>query len=179
MKKYKFDIYRYYGKYRETIAQRLLRPDGLRYMIVFRKSNSCKLGVTRAYYRFILNRLKKKTFIQIPHRTNIGKGFYIGHNGRIIINEKTRIGDNCNVATGVVIGQENRGKRKGCPKIGNKVWIGANAVVVGNIEIGDNVLIAPLCYVNFDVPSNSIVVGNPGRIIPRQDATDGYVNRVV
>ena len=57
--------------------------------------------------------------------------------------------------------------------------IGANAVIVGNITIGSDVLIAPLAYVNFDVPDHSIVIGNPGKIIPREDATADYVcNRV-
>jgi serine O-acetyltransferase len=63
--------------------------------------------------------------------------------------------------------------------LGNKVWVGANAVIVGNITIGDDVLIAPLSYVNFDVPSHSIVIGNPGKIIPRDNATEDYIVRVL
>ena len=57
--------------------------------------------------------------------------------------------------------------------------IGANAVIVGNITIGSDVLIAPPAYVNFDVPDHSIVIGNPARIIHRENATEDYVcNRV-
>lgn len=78
--------------------------------------------------------------------------------GRIIINPKTVIGDNINISTGVVIGQINTGKKKGCPTIGNEVWIGDNSIIVGNIKVGNNVLIAPNSYVNFDVPDNSIVI---------------------
>ena len=88
-------------------------------------------------------------------------------------------GKNVNIATGCTIGVENRGIRKGCPKIGNCVWIGSNSVIVGNISIGDDVLIAPLTFVNFDVPSHSIVIGNPARIIYRENATDGYINNVI
>lgn len=106
-------------------------------------------------------------------------GFYIGHCGRIIINPRTVLGKNINIATGVTIGQENRGKRKGCPIIGDNVWIGTNAVIVGNITIGTDVLIAPLAYVNFDVPDHSIVIGNPAKIIHRENATEGYINRTV
>lgn len=180
MNYYKCDVYRYYGRKSESFGQKICRPDGLRYMRIFRKcSKNSNEGVMGIVYRFRLKRLQKKTFIQIPRNTKIGKGFYIGHNGRIIVNEKTVIGDNCNIATGVVIGQENRGKRKGCPTIGDSVWIGANAAIVGKIKIGNDVLIAPLTYVNFDVPSHSIVVGNPGRIIPRENATEGYINRTV
>lgn len=78
-----------------------------------------------------------------------------------------------------MIGQENRGKRKGTPIIGNEVWIGANAVIVGNVKIGNDVLIAPLSYVNFDVPDHSIVVGNPAKIISKEFATKDYINNKI
>lgn len=78
-----------------------------------------------------------------------------------------------------MIGQENRGKRKGTPIIGNEVWIGANAVIVGNVKIGNDVLIALLSYVNFDVPDHSIVVGNPAKIISKEYATKDYINNKI
>lgn len=53
-----------------------------------------------------------------------GGGIYIGHAYNITINPKARIGCNCNIHKGVVIGQTNRGKNKGVPTIGNEVWIG-------------------------------------------------------
>lgn len=92
------------------------------------------------------------------------------------INPKAIIGKNCNIHKGVTIGQENRGKRRGTPIIGNKVWIGVNATVVGNIKIGDDVLIAPNSYVNCDVPSHSVVFGNPCIIRHNDNATEGYVD---
>lgn len=64
----------------------------------------------------------------------------------------------------------------GVPKIGDGVFVGINATVVGNIEIGDDVLIAPNSYVNVNVPSHSIVIGNPATIHHRDNATEGYVN---
>ena len=52
-------------------------------------------------------------------------------------------------------------------------------MIVGKVKIGSDVLIAPLTYVNFDVPDHSIVIGNPGRIIPKENATADYIsNRV-
>ena len=89
------------------------------------------------------------------------------------------IGKNCNIAKGVTIGQENRGKRKGTPIIGDSVWIGTNAVIVGKIVIGDDVLIAPNAFVNCDVPSHSVVTGNPCTIHHRDNATEAYVERLV
>jgi serine O-acetyltransferase len=89
------------------------------------------------------------------------------------------LGKNINIATGVTIGQENRGARKGAPTIADNVWIGTNAVVVGNINIGEDVLIAPLTFVNFDVPAHSIVIGNPAKIIHKDGATEGYIENTV
>lgn len=109
----------------------------------------------------------------------IGPGFYIGHFGTIIVSADAVIGKNCNISPGVTIGRDHRGKRRGAPKIGDYVWIGTNAVIVGNVEIGNDILIAPNTFVNFDVPDHSIVVGNPARIIPRENATEGYINNTL
>ena len=54
--------------------------------------------------------------------------------------------------------------------IGNNVCMNANSIIVGHATIGDNVLIAPGAFVNFDVPDNSIVIGNPGQIISRNSS---------
>lgn len=120
--------------------------------------------------------VKKKRGIEIYGLSDIGPGLYLGHTYNITINSDAIIGKNCNIHKGVTIGQENRGKRKGVPIIGNSVWIGVNATIVGNITIGDDVLIAPNSYVNCDVPSHSIVIGNPCKIIARDNATEGYIN---
>lgn len=69
----------------------------------------------------------------------------------------------------VVIGNA-QGKRKGAPVLGDNVVVGDNAIVIGGINIGHDVLIAPGAFVNFDVPSNSIVIGNPGKIIERESS---------
>lgn len=173
------DLYRYYGDSGEPLFKKVFRPLEIRYLSLFRKANSCKILPLKIFYIFKLRCLSNKTQIQIPARTQIGEGFYIGHLGRVIIHPEAKIGKNVNVATGVTIGAENRGKRKGAPTIGNNCWIGTNAVIVGNVTIGDDVLISPLSYVNFNVPSHSIVIGNPARIICRENATEHYVcNRV-
>ena len=80
---------------------------------------------------------------------------------------------------GIVIGQQNRGKLKGTPIIGERVWIGINAAIVGNVKIGDDVLIAPNSFVNCDIPSHSVVFGNPCIIKSRENATKDYINNLV
>lgn len=176
---FKKDLYRYYGTEKETLKQRMFRPNEIKFIYILRRAQNAKNIFSKLYYKIRLRKISQITHIQIPAATDIGCGLCISHFGKIVINPKTKIGKNANISTGVVIGQENRGKRKGTPVIGDQCWIGSNAIIVGNIRIGDNVLIAPLSYVNFDVPSNSIVIGNPAKIISRENAVEGYINRTV
>jgi len=159
---------------------RLFVPPEVKYIVTFRKAQFyAKNKLLSYFYRFRLRRLSYKTQIQIPHNTQIGEGFYIGHLGRIIINPGSVLGRNINIATGVTIGAANRGPKKGCPTIGSSVWIGTNAVIVGKISIGDDVLIAPNSYVNYDIPSHSVAIGNPVVVHHRENACESYINRTI
>ena len=177
--KFSKDLYRYYGEKGEILAKRLLRPIQLKYIALFRKASTARFKPLKLYYTVKLKLLSYKTHIQIPARTEIGEGFYIGHSGRVIINPEAKIGKNVNISTGVTIGYENRGARKGAPTIEGNCWVGTNSVIVGNVKIGEDVLIAPLTFVNFDVPAHSIVIGNPAKIIHKENATKDYVENKV
>lgn len=179
----KSDFYRHYA---EAKPQQFwqIRNVALYCTIIYRKAHfySSRSGpvnrILGVYYRYKLNVVSRKYLFQIPYLVTIGKGFNLVHFGRVIVAPSVKIGHNCNLFTGVTIGSTARytgGVKMGVPTIGNDVWIGPNAVIVGKINIGDNVLIAANSYVNFDVPSNSIVIGNPGRIIPSAKATEGYI----
>lgn len=130
--------------------------------------------IARIWYRL----LRAKFGMQIQLGAQLGEGFFLNHWGLMHVNQGATIGKNCNISQAVTIGNVSRGKRKGSPIIGNEVWIGANAVVVGKIKIGNNVLIAPLSYVNFDVPDNSVVLGNPGKVVSDK-GSDGYIKHKV
>lgn len=130
-------------------------------------------------YWLSYRKLSTKYSVDIPASVKIGHGFKIEHVGGIVINPDVVIGKNCNIYNGVTIGKEKRGKRMGTPIIGDCVWMGPNAIIVGNIKIGNDVLIAPGAYVNFDVPEHSIVLGNPGRIIYRNNATAEYIKYTI
>lgn len=167
---YKDDLQRYGGKI--DIWSRL-------FLHAFRNVTTYKNGLKSLYYKIIFRIISRKHGMEISSDVVIGKGLYIGHPYNVTINPNASLGNNINIHKGVTIGQENRGKRKGAPIIGDRVWIGVNSSIVGRIVIGDDVLIAPNSYVNCDVPSHSIVVGNPCVIIHRENATDGYVNNIV
>jgi serine acetyltransferase len=74
------------------------------------------------------------------------------------------IGENCVIMQNVTIGIKRLGEVKG-PKIGNNVFIGANSVIVGDIDIGDGSTIGANCFIDYTIPNNSKVVGYKGRLI--------------
>ena len=170
------DLYRYYGR-KETLYERLTRRPEMKYIVLLRKAQR-NTGLLRVWYKARLSLYSRKTQIDIPVATNIGDGLYLGHTGARIINPNVKIGRNCNIATGVIIGKTNR-PGGGTPEIGDSVWIGSNAVIVGKVKIGNNVLIAPNAYVNIDVPDNSVVVGNPAVIHYKENATEGYISNII
>lgn len=174
------DLYRYLNQeYSFSVFLRGLRIPGFRYTCFLRMASRKKKGsFSWILLRLILRRYSYKFGFQIPYNTSIGEGFYIGHSGTVIINELAVIGKNCNISPGVTIGQTNRGRKAGVPVIGDYVWMGTNSIIVGGITIGNDVMIAPGAFVNFDVPDHSIVIGNPGKIISRPLATEGYIDFV-
>lgn len=170
MELYRADMKRYGGK---------ARLWNKRFHFYLRLAQCTKNRFLKLYFKFRAIMIGDSHGVELRPDTKIGKGLYLGHPYGITANLDARIGENCNLHKGVTIGQENRGSRKGSPVIGNNVWIGINATVVGNITVGDDVLIAPNSYVNRDVPSHSVVIGNPCVIKPRENATEGYINRTV
>lgn len=150
-----------------------------RFHYYYRKVSTCKNKIFSYYYRIRYRQISKKNGIEIQRTVSIGGGLYIGHPYNITINPNVKIGNNVNIHKGVTIGQENRGKRKGVPTIGNEVWIGVNSTIVGKINIGNDVLIAPNSYINCDVPDHSIVIGNPCKIIKKDNATEFYIENKV
>lgn len=147
----------------------------IRYMKLWRKAH-CRMSPWR---RFRLIRYARKYGLEISYDAEIGKGCYLGHPYNITVGSGVKIGNNVNLHKGCTIGRENRGKREGVPTIGNCVSVGINATIVGNIKIGNDVMIAPNSFVNFDVPDHSIVIGNPGVVHQKDKATEGYVGFLI
>ena len=170
----------------EKIMKNILELDKQRYsaggiprfLQFYRKAQMSRNPIFHKIYKKLFEILAKKNGIEFSVDTKIGYGFYVGHPYGITINPKVVIGNNVNIHKGVTIGQENRGKRKGTPHIGDKVWIGVNSTIVGNIVIGDDVLIAPNTYINCDVPDHSVVLGNPCIIKHVDNATKDYINHI-
>ncbi len=125
--------------------------------------------------RLMHKRLRFHYGISIPYTTRIGPGFYIGHFGGIVVNGATLIGSNCNISQGVTIGQLNRGARKGVPVIGDAVYIGPGAAILGAVTVGSGCAIGANAVVSRDLCSNAVAVGVPARVISTEGSA-GYVN---
>ena len=100
-----------------------------------------------------------------PHAT-IGPGLYIGHIGGVHINPGAVLGDNCDLAHRVTIGASSMG-RLGSPVLGNDVYVGTGAALIGKIRIGDGAKIAANTLVMSNIPAGATVMGVPGRIVMR------------
>ena len=133
--------------------------------------NNCKKGFFSKIYLYVLKYKYKKQQIKygfsIPINT-FGPGLYIQHRGTICVNGSARIGSNCRINVDVNIGT-NMEKEEEAPIIGDNCFIGGGAKVIGDIKIGDNVIIAPNAVVVKDVPDNAVVGGVPAKIIKFKD----------
>lgn len=166
------DLYRYEGARSNKLAVKLryfFFTPGFTFTFFFRKASSSSFPPLKILWLLGFHFTKFVTGIQIPVGTKIGRGLKIGHFGTIVVNPFTVIGENFNIAEGCLVGNA-KGKRAGVPHIGNNVVMSANSVIIGRVTIGNDVLLAPGAFVNFDVPDNSIVIGNPGKIIPRDSS---------
>ena len=142
----------------------------LRFMVYFRWAQATKLKTVKLFCDYMLYRYSRKYGLEIKSNTSIGAGFVMTHPYNITIASNAVLGKNVTMLKGATVGM-SPGKRSGVPKIGNNVYIGINSTIVGGIEIGDDVLIGPNTFVNEDVPSHSVVIGNPCRIIHKEQAT--------
>ncbi len=117
---------------------------------------------------FFIFKLSEILFkVSIPASVDIGPGLYIGHISCIFFHHTVKTGKNLSIGQGVTIGTKGVG-HKGTPVIGDNVYIGTGAKVLGDINIGNNVKIGANAVVICDIPDNSTAVGIPARIIDKE-----------
>lgn len=115
--------------------------------------------------RWISQRSRHKTGIEIHPGAKIGKGLFIDHGMGVVIGETTEIGDNCTIYQNVTLGGTGKDQGKRHPTLGNNVMVGAGAKVLGPFQVGDNARIAAGAVVLNEVPPDSTAVGVPARIV--------------
>lgn len=113
---------------------------------------------------YLMNRVKRKTGIEIHPMATIGKNLFIDHGVGVVIGETAIIGDNCVMYQGVVLGGTGKEKGKRHPTIKNNVMLGAGSILLGNITIGNNVKIGANTVVLEDVEDGQTIIGIKGKI---------------
>ena len=115
--------------------------------------------------RWISQRSRHQTGIEIHPGATIGKGLFIDHGMGVVIGETTEIGDYCTIYQNVTLGGTGKETGKRHPTLGNHVLVGAGAKVLGPFKVGDNARIAAGAVVLNEVPANSTAVGVPAHIV--------------
>jgi serine O-acetyltransferase len=139
-----------------------LMDTGFRGILLHRIVHSfCSESRFRLYTAYFFYRIL--TSIEISPRAQIGHGLFFPHPQCIVIGNAI-LGDNCTVYHGVTIGAKLPFHEE-YPKIGDNVYIGKGSTILGDVSIGNNVTIGANSMVLEDIPDNSVVIGNPAKII--------------
>jgi len=181
------DLRRYFPEEAGLIRKlkTILLTQGIWALIIYRTGSWCYQHKKTHHYiklfspflTIVQKIIEVLTGIQIPFSAKIGKGFYIGHFGNIIIGSQVTIGDYCNISQGVTIGQAGRGEKQLSPAIGDRVYMGPGAKIFGGIRIEDNVAIGANAVVLKNLPDNAVAVGIPAQIVSYNSSRDLVIVR--
>ena len=165
---------------RSFLKSFVLNP-GFKYTVWMRLAGALRtMGpLTRpldAWCRLAHHRCSVKYGISIPYNTRVGPGLYIGHYGGIVVSDQAEIGRDCNINHGVTIGVKYGGKSPGVPRIGDRVYLGPGAKVIGGILVGDDSAIGANSVVVSPVPDRGVVAGVPARLISTRGSETYVVN---
>ena len=167
------DSYAGYGKRRSFFNAYFLIP-GFRVSFWYRLVRWLKsrrmLRFVAPLAMFMFMHYRHVSGVQLNVGAEIGPGLYIPHFGGIVVNPRARIGKNCYLSHNVLIGKVHAGPKKGVPRIGDNVFIGTGAALVGDIDIGDNAAIGINSVVTDDVPSGVFVAGAPAKVVANKTA---------
>ncbi|MCL2023599.1 MAG: serine O-acetyltransferase [Oscillospiraceae bacterium] len=107
----------------------------------------------------------KRTGIEIHPGAKVGRRVFIDHGTGVVVGETAEIGDDVTIYQGVTLGGTGKQTGKRHPTIGNGVFIGAGAKLLGSFTVGDRAKIAAGAVVLEEVPENATAVGVPARIV--------------
>lgn len=162
---------------RSSLEVFLLYP-GVKATMAHKRANWFYRHDMKFMARWISQRSRKKTGIEIHPGATIGRRLVIDHGMGIVIGETAEIGDDVLLYQGVTLGGTGKDTGKRHPTIGNNVLIGSGAKVLGPFKVGDNCRIASNAVVLKEIPPNSTAVGVPARIVRVDGQKVDYVGNV-
>ncbi len=118
-------------------------------------------------YRVLNKAVEVAAGISLPASAQIDGGLYIGHFGQVIVHPETVAGKNLSIGQGVTIGEKGVG-HGGVPVIGDDVYVGVGAKILGGLTVGDGVRVGANAVVVKDVGDEETVVGIPARPVQRK-----------
>jgi serine O-acetyltransferase len=118
-------------------------------------------------YRFGYRVCRNRYGIELPYSAVIGRGVVIEHQGGIVVHGCTVIGDGCTIRQNCTFGIRSKDDLDAAPILGVGVDVGAGAVILGRVHVGDHAVIGANAVVLSDVPAGALAVGVPARIIER------------
>lgn len=151
----------------------ILTYAGYHALIAYRLAHVFQMLRVPIIPRYISQIARFITGVEIHPGAKIGKRFFIDHGSGVVIGETTEIGDDVTLYQGVTLGGTGKESGKRHPTIGNNVFIGAGAKVLGSITIGNHVKIGANSVVIRCVPNDSTVVGIPAKLV-RQNGKPVY-----
>ena len=151
-----------------SMVEILLLYPGLHAVVAYRVANFLWRNKIPFIPRLISQTARFFTGIEIHPGATIGRGLFIDHGMGVVIGETTIIGNNVTLFQGCTLGGTGKETGKRHPTLGDNVVVGTGAKVLGNIEIGSNSYVGANAVVIKTVPSNSTVVGVPGRITKQE-----------
>ncbi len=176
------DQYRYEaGRGFKDFLKQWLKESGFRFTVIMRfcaflRSHRITRYGTYHVCLWIHRRMQVRYGVYIEFSTQIGAGLYIGHANSIVINTRSKIGENCSLSHSVTLGQTHgRSKHPGVPVIGDRVYLGCGAKILGGIHVGNDVVVAPNAVVTKDVPQSAVIGGIPAKILS-VEGSHGYVS---
>jgi serine O-acetyltransferase len=119
---------------------------------------------------------QSQTAIDFPSGIKAGPGLTLVHGWGIVVNKDALLGSNVTLFNGVVIGRKDKitehGRETAYPVIGNDVWIGPHAIIIGGVRIGDGAIVGAGSVVTKDVPARCVVAGNPATVVKSEVLSD-------
>lgn len=160
---------------KSLLCSELPNRDFNKFVKLKKKIVNTRIPICKWWYLRNYNLIMNKSNSMIPFDAIIGKNLIMPHGlAGIFISQGSRIGDNCVIFQQVTIGSNtlSDSKKKGSPVIGDNVYIGAGAKIIGKVKIGNNVRIGANAVVVTDIPDNCTVVGEKSRIINHNKDVD-------